>query len=521
MRNILIRRLGILLFGFILVLLTGSNAVARTYLVAGAGASIVNGLYVEDGTFDTTKDDWGTDKGPQPLFRKGAYRLGYRGCILEWVIVTGESDDIVSCGLGTGYIYGNTSEGVYDSSSGYWYPPEGQWGGCATNPASSPTPFPTVTLVYKLTVTASGSGNVTRDDPGISGFPDYYYVNTPVQLTANADPGWEFTGWSKDHSGTTNPDTISMNADKNVTATFGPLEGFGLYVVITGEGNVDLVPRDAGYEATHIIPPGGAGNYFDGMVIDVAATPDSPYWEFTGWSGDLSGTANPETITLDSNKNITATFTLKDSDGDGISDQAEDAGPNGGDANNDGTLDSQQPNVVCRKTLDGQHDVVFVVEDPPGATLAGCEAVANPHPDDYPSWVDFPYGFFEFTIQNVGAGGAATLSVHLPQGAVQDTYYKYGPTPDNPNNHWYNFMFEEATQTGAEFNDNVITLSFIDGERGDDDLNNSNGTIYDDGGPGLMSGVDTPGGPTGNAGGTSGGGNAGAIGGCFVETLTH
>ena len=397
-------------------------------------------------------------------------------------------DCFLSSGPGEGYNYRNLTDSFTPPSTG-WIP------GCqATSPA------PEVTLVYKLTVTQEGSGDVTRDDTGVPGFPGYYTANTAVQLTASPDPGWEFTGWSGDLSGTVNPQTITMNSAKNVTATFQGLADYDVLLNVVGSGTVALNP------------PGGT--YWDGTSVELTATADPPYWEFSGWSGDLSGTVNPQTVTMDSNKNVTATFSLKDSDGDGISDQDEDAGPNGGDANGDDILDSQQPNVVSTKSHDNQYDVWLEVVDPPGATLDGCQAVANPNPDDCPLWVDFPYGFFEFTIQNVGAGGAATLNLHVPHGEAQDTYYKFGPTPDDPNNKWYNFMLESATQTGAEINGDVITLHFVDGQRGDDDLQ-ANGTIYDQGGPGVMSSVATSGGPGGGGGG-SGGGSSGFVGGCFV-----
>jgi hypothetical protein len=54
-------------------------------------------------------------------------------------------------------------------------------------------------------------------------------------------------------------------------------------------------------------------------------------------------------------------------------------------------------------------------------------------------------------------------------------YYAYGPTPDNPTPHWYNFAFDG--ETGAEIGADRITLHFVDGKRGDDDLDPNNGSI--------------------------------------------
>lgn len=52
-----------------------------------------------------------------------------------------------------------------------------------------------------------------------------------------------------------------------------------------------------------------SGTYNDGTVISVTATPDAG-WQFNGWSGDLSGSTNPETITMDADKTVIATFVL-------------------------------------------------------------------------------------------------------------------------------------------------------------------------------------------------------------------
>ena len=71
----------------------------------------------------------------------------------------------------------------------------------------------------------------------------------------------------------------------------------------------------------------------------------------------------------------------------------------------------------------------------------------------------------------------------FPVGTTFDTYYKYGPTPNNTTNHWYEFLYDG--QTGAEISGNVITLHFVDGKRGDDDLT-ANGIIVDVGAPAVV-----------------------------------
>ena len=47
-----------------------------------------------------------------------------------------------------------------------------------------------------------------------------------------------------------------------------------------------------------------------GSVVQLTATPANSCWTFTGWSGDLTGSTNPTTITMDSNKSVTATFAI-------------------------------------------------------------------------------------------------------------------------------------------------------------------------------------------------------------------
>ena len=79
--------------------------------------------------------------------------------------------------------------------------------------------------IHTLTVTVVGNGSVTSDPTGIDGCPgadctENYNFGTAVTLTAVADAGWSFSGWTVDLTGTTNPDTVTMDGDKSVTATF-------------------------------------------------------------------------------------------------------------------------------------------------------------------------------------------------------------------------------------------------------------------------------------------------------------
>lgn len=76
----------------------------------------------------------------------------------------------------------------------------------------------TVTPVkYKLTVNIVGEGSVTRDPANES----YEYdQGTVVTLTATPENGFKFNGWSGAASGTDATVTVTMDADKTMTAEF-------------------------------------------------------------------------------------------------------------------------------------------------------------------------------------------------------------------------------------------------------------------------------------------------------------
>jgi predicted outer membrane repeat protein len=172
-------------------------------------------------------------------------------------------------------------------------------------------------------------------------------------------------------------------------------------------------------------------------------------------------------------------------DNDGVT-AAEESGPSGNnllyDGNTDGMPDSLQTNVSSLHTFNSLNYVTLA--SPNGTSLGNVRVLDNPSSADTPPGVTFPYGFFEFAVNGLASGAATTVTIYLPAGANPNTYYKYGGTPENRTPHWYEFMYDGQTQTGAKIAGNVITLYFVDGLRGDDDLT-ANGIIVDQGGPGI------------------------------------
>ncbi len=57
------------------------------------------------------------------------------------------------------------------------------------------------------------------------------------------------------------------------------------------------------------VMPAGTTKYLEGKSVQVQAKANKGYI-FTGWSGDLTGTTNPATITMDATKSVTANFIL-------------------------------------------------------------------------------------------------------------------------------------------------------------------------------------------------------------------
>jgi len=144
-------------------------------------------------------------------------------------------------------------------------------------------------VTYTLNVTAV-NGTVAKNPN-----PATYNTGSTVTLTATPATGYRFTGWSGNASGSTNPLTVTMNANKNITANFALIAAGTFTLNVTAQnGTVSKTPNQA--------------TYASGAQVVLTPTPATGY-RFSGWSGDASGTANPLTVTMNGNKNITANFT--------------------------------------------------------------------------------------------------------------------------------------------------------------------------------------------------------------------
>ncbi len=151
---------------------------------------------------------------------------------------------------------------------------------------------------YFLTFEIIGQGHVEVDG---AVYTEPLLVEEGTELTLEAYPatGWQFDGWSGDLSGAASPQTIVMDGNKDVTATFSeipPVEYF-LTLEIIGQGYVEV--DGAVYTEPLLLE--------EGTVLTLEAFPVAGS-QFDGWSGDLWGAASPQTIVMDANKDVTATF---------------------------------------------------------------------------------------------------------------------------------------------------------------------------------------------------------------------
>jgi len=176
------------------------------------------------------------------------------------------------------------------------------WMGCAsTGGTTTAATCSFASLDANTTVTAIFTLNThtvtTLADPVEGGTVDgggIFNWGETATLTANPAVGYAFSGWSGSITGMENPVQVTVDSDKTITANFILLP---FYTVSTSAN-----PLDGG----SVI---GGGSYYEGSTAILTANPAAGY-VFTGWSGDVSGMENPIQVQVNSDKTITANFTL-------------------------------------------------------------------------------------------------------------------------------------------------------------------------------------------------------------------
>lgn len=152
------------------------------------------------------------------------------------------------------------------------------------------------TMMYQLVASADPS-----EAGSVSPTSNEYEEGTSVEITATANNNWVFQKWQGGNSGSSNPASVTMDKDRQVTAYFVKIQ-FALKKEIEGEGNI--YERVIQQKASHHSP---------GTIVEVVAVPETG-WRFSHWAGDLDGSENPVSIAMNSEKTVKAVFERKDYD---------------------------------------------------------------------------------------------------------------------------------------------------------------------------------------------------------------
>ena len=154
--------------------------------------------------------------------------------------------------------------------------------------------FKNLTPQVTLVVDSIGLGSVLAvPEVGDDGT---YDLGATVVLTAVPATDWEFVEWLGDITSTDNPVSFAVDSNMTVTASYkSTFTQFALNMNLVGKGNVSINPMPV------------INTYDTNTVVHLTAIPANG-WTFEGWTVDLTSTSLLDSVTMNSDKNITATF---------------------------------------------------------------------------------------------------------------------------------------------------------------------------------------------------------------------
>ena len=313
-------------------------------------------------------------------------------------------------------------------------------------------------LTHTFTISNTGNANLSLSGVSLSA-ASHFTVTQPVSSTVGGGQATTFTVIFNPTAAGTFTDTVNIannDSDEN-PYTF----------VVGGTGTAALTPT-----TTPMVTPTHT------PTSTPTATPTHTPTAIT--TATATATSTP-TATATATTTPTATATNVDMDMDGVEDIIEDGVPSPGggkgDGNGDGIPDSDQSDVASLPNAADGGYVTLVSNG--GVGLQSVKAISPTVAT--PAGVSLPQGLLTFQVSvTVGSAYSATLILHA--GTPPAEYWKYGPTPGDSTDHWYEFSYNG--ETGAVIVGNRVTLHFVDGKRGDSDLS-ANGVIVDPGGPAL------------------------------------
>jgi uncharacterized repeat protein (TIGR03803 family) len=153
----------------------------------------------------------------------------------------------------------------------------------------------------------TGTGLVTSDPGGLNcglTCSAWYVDSATVTVSALANTGSTFTGWSGEGCSGTGTCVVTMDTARSVTATF-TLNTYALSVTKAGSGTGSVTSSPTGIDCGATCS--ASFDYDTPVTLSAAADADST---FAGWSGEgCSGTGNCQ-VTMTQARSVTATFTL-------------------------------------------------------------------------------------------------------------------------------------------------------------------------------------------------------------------
>ena len=139
---------------------------------------------------------------------------------------------------------------------------------------------------FTLTYTAGAGGTLTGETP-----QTVDYGGSATEVTAVPGLGYHFVDWSDSVATISRTDT-NVTGNVNVTANYTQDE-YSLSIT-SDHGTVAKDPDQV--------------TYHYGEVVQLTPTADLG-WSFSSWSGDLTGSANPGSVTIHGNTSVTANYT--------------------------------------------------------------------------------------------------------------------------------------------------------------------------------------------------------------------